>query len=640
MPRCRVAEEEGGGAPVRVVCALRKFTMFGPIRPPVRAYVDALVHSSARSDPLAAARHRVFIATRLTGVLVAFAFLPVLLVLYGAPTFVEAIAFAWCLTPLISVWDLSRSGNFERAHLISVLAFGGLISAIAASTGGIHSFAASWLVVLPLSSAISASRRVAAAAIVIALVIAFGLWATGSLGWLPSAVTASPALHLFGVLSAGCVAAAVGLGAGSLTRLSEQSKLLGEARYRMLARNMTDVITRHGKNGAVSFVSPGAEQLLGVPTVQLLGHGLFDRVHVADRPAFLTALADAESKGVEATIEYRLRCGPLAYEDATPRSPKFVWVETRCRALDESQGADRARSGLQVVAVTRDISRRKNDELALESARTGAERANDAKSRFLATVSHELRTPLNAIIGFSEMLTHESDLALDSAKREDYARLIRESGEHLLGVVNGILDLTRIESGHFVIVPEPFAVDPLIVACREMMTLKAEQAGVTLLADFPPDLPEIVADKRALRQVLINLLSNAIKFTDRCGSVTLSVRVDGDALVLAVSDNGIGIAESDLARLGHPFFQARSSYDRPYEGTGLGLSVVKGLVELHGGRIEISSRLGDGTRVTIRLPLDCEHAMPTRPPLVRTFPSRKISEPVNIPLTEKVKRSA
>jgi two-component system, cell cycle sensor histidine kinase DivJ len=636
MPRNR----RGGGAPVRAVYVLRKFTMLGPVRPPVRAYVDALVHASARSDPLAAARHRVFIATRLTGVLVAFAFLPVLLVLDGAPTFVEAIAFAWCLTPLIAVWDLSLSGNFERAHLISVLAFGGMIATISAATGGIHSFAAPWLVVLPLSCTISASRRVAAAAILIALAIAFGLWAAGSLGWLPAAVVASPALYLFGVLMAGCVAAAVGLGAGSLTRLSEQSKLLGEARYRMLAKNMTDVITRHGKNGAVSFVSPGAEQLLGVPTVQLLGHGLFDRVHVADRPAFLTALADAASKGVEASVEYRLRRGPLAYEDATPRPPKFVWVETRCRALDESQGADRARSGPQVVAVTRDISRRKNDELALESARTEAERANDAKSRFLATMSHELRTPLNAIIGFSEMLTHEADLALDSTKREDYARLIRESGEHLLGVVNGILDLTRIESGHFVIVPEPFAISPMIEACREMMTFKAGQAGVALLADFPSDLPEMVADKRALRQVLINLLSNAIKFTDRRGSVTLSARVDGDGLVLTVADNGIGIAENDLERLGHPFFQARSSYDRPYEGTGLGLSVVKGLVELHGGRIEIASRLGEGTKVTVRLPLDCERAVATRPPVVEALPSRNIHASGNIPQTDKVKRSA
>ncbi len=181
---------------------------------------------------------------------------------------------------------------------------------------------------------------------------------------------------------------------------------------------------------------------------------------------------------------------------------------------------------------------------------------------------------------------------------------------------------------------------PLIEACREMMTLKAGQAGVALLTDFPSDLPEMVADKRALRQVLINLLSNAIKFTDRRGSVTLSARVDGETLVLTVADNGIGIAENDLERLGHPFFQARSSYDRPYEGTGLGLSVVKGLVELHGGRIEISSRLGEGTKVTVRLPLDCERAVATRPPVVEALPSRNIPASGNIPQTDKVKRSA
>jgi cell cycle sensor histidine kinase DivJ len=236
-------------------------------------------------------------------------------------------------------------------------------------------------------------------------------------------------------------------------------------------------------------------------------------------------------------------------------------------------------------------------------------------------MSHELRTPLNAIIGFSEMLMHEQDLSLDAARRQDYSRLIRDSGEHLLGVVNGILDVTRIESGHFVIVPEPFAVEPLIVACCGMMTLRAEQAGVRLVNDCSPDLPELVADKRALRQVLINLLSNAIKFTDRGGSVTVGTRLEGNLLALDVTDDGIGIAENDLERLGHPFFQASSSYDRPYEGTGLGLSVVKGLVELHGGWVEIGSRLGEGTCVTVHLPLDCERAA-RRPSVIEALSPR------------------
>jgi cell cycle sensor histidine kinase DivJ len=588
-------------------------------RAAIRAYVDGLVHPSARSDPLAAARHRVFIATRLFGALAAFAMLPILLAMHGAPTLLEAVAFAWCLTPLIAVWDISRHGAYDRAHLLSVVTVGGFIATVAGATGGIHSFATPWLVVLPLSSAVSASRRTAEVAIVVPIVIALGLWAAGDAGWLPAYGPQSPALHLFGLLSAAFYVGATGLGAGTLTRLSEQAKLVGESRYLLLAQNMTDVITRHGKNGAVTFVSPAAAQLFDAPLSQLLGHGLLDRVHVADRPAFLTALADAATREVESSVEYRIRRGPLAGEDG-PLPAEFVWVETRCRELKEQTAGDP--SERRVVAVTRDISQRKNDELALETARTEAERANDAKSRFLATVSHELRTPLNAIIGFSEMLMHEQDLALDAVRRQDYSRLIRDSGEHLLGVVNGILDVTRIESGHFVIVPEPFAVEPLIVTSCGMMTLRAEQAGVRLITDCAADLPEVVADKRALRQVLINLLSNAIKFTDRGGSVTISARLEGDRLALAVSDDGIGIAEKDLERLGHPFFQASSSYDRPYEGTGLGLSVVKGLVELHGGRVEIGSRLGEGTRVTVYLPVNCERSATWRPAVVESLPVR------------------
>jgi cell cycle sensor histidine kinase DivJ len=588
------------------------------LRTAVRAYIDGLIHPSARSDPLTAARHRVFIATRLFGAMAAFAVLPVLLAVYGAPTPLQALALAWLLSPLIAVWDISRHGNYDRAHLVSVATFGSFIAVIAGATGGIHSFAAPWLAALPLASAVSASRRIAEAAIVIAVGIAFGLWVAGEAGWLPAVGAQAPALQLLGVLSAAFYVGAAGLGAGTLTRLSVQASLVGEARYLMLAQNMTDVITSHGKNGAVTFASPAAAQLFDAPLSHLLEHGLLDRVHVADRPAFLTALADAASKGVEASVEYRVRRGALVDEDGVPLPPRFVWVETRCRVLKEHSSGESAER--RVVAVTRDISRRKNDELALEAARSEAERANDAKSRFLATVSHELRTPLNAIIGFSEMLMHEHDLALDAERRQDYSRLIRDSGEHLLGVVNGILDVTRIESGHFIVVPEPFAVDSLIAACRSMMALRAEQAGVELVIDCAPDLPEIVADKRALRQVLINLLSNAIKFTDRGGSVTVGVRLQKDRFAFEVSDDGVGIAEADLERLGHPFFQASSSYDRPYEGTGLGLSVVKGLVELHGGWVDIGSRVGEGTRVTVNLPRDCERAVSQRQSAIAALP--------------------
>ena len=153
------------------------------------------------------------------------------------------------------------------------------------------------------------------------------------------------------------------------------------------------------------------------------------------------------------------------------------------------------------------------------------------------------------------------------------------------------------------------------------MALRAEQAGIELSVSIAPELPEIVADERALRQVVINLLSNAIKFTERGGTIKVAARVERDTLALTVADSGIGISESDLKQIGNPFFQASSSYNRPYEGTGLGLSVVKGLIDLHGGRLKIESRLGEGTRVTVLLPLVCKTAPAKSENIVEVFPA-------------------
>ncbi len=535
-------------------------------------------------------------APRLLGSLVALAAFPLYLAMRGAPTGIEVAAFAWLIAPILLSWFLSRTGRYEGAHILSALALAVLVMMVAVTTGGIESFAAVWLIVVPLEAALSASRRVVVFASTLALSCAAVLIALGHFDLLP-APASNAVLHSVlmgaGVASATLYAAGLAISAESLARTSVSLLYLEEDRYRLLAGNMSDVISRHNRNGAVEFISPAAEAMLGSPGARLTGHGLFDRVHVADRPAYLTALSDA-ARGSDQRVEFRLRRDAVRGQNI---SADFIWVEMRCRPLEQSAEAD-------VVAVMRDVTDRKLQEQALELARTAAEQADASKTRFLATMSHELRTPLNAIIGFSEMIVHEEAMMLDAARRKEYAQLINDSGQHLLSVVNGILDISKMETGNFEIAPEPFAPRTALLHCCNLLALKARDNGVDLITRAAEDLPVMNGDPRAFKQIALNLVANAIKFTERGGSVTVSAIVEGPRLMLVVTDTGIGIDAEDMARIGDPFFQAGKTYQRKHEGTGLGLSIVKGLVGLHDGEMNVQSTVGEGTTVTVALPLD------------------------------------
>ena len=606
----------------------------------IRDCLDALLHPSARYDALTRARHRAFIAPRLLGSLVAFAAFPVYLALRGAPTALEVAAFTWLIAPILLSWFLSRTGRYEGAHVLSSLAMAGMVMTLAMKTGGIESFAAIWLVVVPLEAALSASRRVVVFASVLALACAALLIVFGHFDMLPasdSSAVLRGALTAFGVASATVYAAALAFGAESLARVSVSLLNVEEDRYHLLARNMSDVILRHRRNGAVQFISPAAEMMLGTPATRLLGHGLFDRVHVADRPAYLTALSDATRDGEARSVEFRLkRDAARGGERGQNNTGDFIWVEMRCRPLEPA--SQTAASEFEVVAVMRDVTDRKIQEQALDLARTAAEQADAAKTRFLATMSHELRTPLNAIIGFSEMIVQEDALMLDAARRKEYAQLINDSGQHLLSVVNGILDMSKMETGNFEISPEPFAPRAALLNCCNLLALKARESGIDLVTRAPEDLPFMNGDPRAFKQIVLNLVSNAIKFTERGGMVTVSAGVDGSRLVLGVTDTGVGIAADDLKRIGDPFFQAGKTYQRRHEGTGLGLSIVKSLVGLHAGQITVQSKINEGTTVTVALPL--AFTPPARQPSsnVATLTPALRSGPPNQP--HQVKKSA
>ncbi|BAM90893.1 sensor histidine kinase [Bradyrhizobium oligotrophicum S58] len=551
------------------------------------------------------ARHRAFIAPRLLGSLAVFAAFPAYLAMRGAPSALEVGAFAWLIAPILLSWYLSRTGRYESACALSSLALSALIMAVSIKSGGIDSFAAVWLIVIPLEAAFSASRRVVVFSAALALSCALLLIFIGHFGWLPKPET-NPELRstllAFGVASATLYAAVLAFAADTLARTSVTLLSMEEERYRLLARNMSDVISRQRRNGAVMFISPAVETLLGAPVAQLHGHGLFERVHVADRPAYLTALSEAAGGSEASSVEFRLRRDAPGEGRGAHQPVDFIWVEMRCRPLDRAgltKGPEQ-----EVVAVMRDVTDRKLQEQALELARSAAERADAAKTRFLATMSHELRTPLNAIIGFSEMLMQEQALVLNAARRREYAQLINDSGQHLLSVVNGILDMSKMESGNFEITPEPFAPRAALINCCNLLALRARENGVDLSADAPHDLPVITGDPRAFKQIVLNLVSNAIKFTERGGRVAVSAGVDGSRLLMRITDTGVGIAADDLKRIGDPFFQAGKTYQRRHEGTGLGLSIVKSLVNLHGGEMSIESKLDEGTTVTIALPIN------------------------------------
>jgi two-component system, cell cycle sensor histidine kinase DivJ len=575
--------------------------------------LDALVHPSARHDALTRARHRAFIAPRLFGSLAAFAAFPVYLVMRGAPGALEVLAFAWLIAPILLSWFLSRTGHYEGAHVLSSLALAGLVMAVAVTTGGIESFAAIWLVVFPLEAALSASRRVVAFAAALALSCAALLMLLGHFGLLPASeinLALRGTCMAFAVASATLYAAGLAFGAESLAQTGVSLLSCEEDRYRLLACNMSDVISRHRRNGAVQFISPAGEALLGAPMAQLLGHGLFDRVHVADRPAYLTALSDAARGAEERSVEFRLRRNVARTSERGINGVDFIWVEMRCRPLED---VGPITSEAEVVAVMRDVTDRKIQEQALDLARSAAEAADAAKTRFLATMSHELRTPLNAIIGFSELIVQEEALMLDAARRREYAQLINDSGQHLLSVVNGILDMSKMESGNFEISPEPFAPRAALVNCCNLLALRAREGGVDLAVNAPAELPVLPGDPRAFKQIVINLVSNAIKFTERGGKVTVFAEVDASRFVLRVNDTGVGIAADDLKRIGAPFFQAGKTYQRRHEGTGLGLSIVKSLVTLHAGELSVQSKVGEGTTVTVALPLAFSKPEPARP---------------------------
>jgi cell cycle sensor histidine kinase DivJ len=352
------------------------------------------------------------------------------------------------------------------------------------------------------------------------------------------------------------------------------------------------LVTRHDAAGLLLSMHGADRKAFGFSVEQADPSAYLDAIHVGGRIAYLSAIDELRQGARRATAEFLFSFG--AGEGAY-RPVRAVLVAEPC---------DGVFAGF--VAHTSDIS----GEAALKNDaqvwKVEARSANDAKTRFLAAVSHELRTPLNAILGFSDILIGEYFGKFENERQKEYVTLINQSGHHLLAVVNSMLDMSKIEAGRYELIKEPFHIGEAIRVVDDMLALQARAKGVVLTTRVARGVGDVVADRRAIQQILINLANNAIKFTAEGGVVAIDANSDGRSLVLCVSDTGIGIPAEKLALIGRPFMQVQNDYARQYEGTGLGLALVKGLVALHGGTFDITSQEGAGTIITITVPMDGE----------------------------------
>ena len=358
--------------------------------------------------------------------------------------------------------------------------------------------------------------------------------------------------------------------------------------YRLMAEEASDIVMLHEPDGRIFFASSALERVLKRRAADIECYRIFDLVHPDDVER-ADAINAAPMLGQTLTATYRVLHGDGHY----------VWIETATRGIyDKETGAFS-----NLISVSRDVTLRMNHELEVKAAQERAESANKAKSRFLANMSHELRTPLNAVIGFTDLMRKRTFGPLGSERYEEYATLIYDSGQLLLDLISDMLDMAKIEAGKLELNFERVDISGTVEDSVRMLRDRACNNGLEFTLSLPEEPVFLIADRRAVKQVLLNLLTNALKFTPAGGHVGVSVRYGDGLATITVRDTGVGIPASELPRLGNPFEQVNCDPMLAKGGSGLGLALVRALMEKHGGTLAIDSEEGIGTTVCVSFPL-------------------------------------
>jgi len=361
-------------------------------------------------------------------------------------------------------------------------------------------------------------------------------------------------------------------------------------RFRIIFDAVSDgIFLSDPATGHFTEVNAAACQMFGYLKADLIGRGVNELSSGVPPHTHEAALA----------LNERARLGePQLFEwQCKTREGALFWVEISLRYVELDHVPT-------IVATIRDVSLRKRLDTELKLALRKISAASDAKSAFLANMSHELRTPLNAIIGFSDLMRSQLLGPLGRPRYREYVDDIHSSGLHLLSLINDVLDLSRLDAGMATLVEREVSLRNVADEACKMVATQAKKADARLTIKVPIDLPNVLGDERRIKQIIVNLLSNAIKFTPGPGIITVEMEEAASGILLKVIDNGIGICEADLPKVFERFGQVDNELSRMHDGTGLGLPLVKQLIELHGGSLAAESKLGVGTTITVAFPMN------------------------------------